>query len=60
MFLNSNKDFSPQDKIAKLKSCSLDDLMDLLHNIEECPKDYDREIIQGVYDCLYENGIMCI
>jgi hypothetical protein len=60
LFFKSNKDFSNQEKIEKLKQYSVGDTLDLLRNIEESPSEYDEEIIKSVYKLLFDKGIMCI
>jgi hypothetical protein len=60
MFFKSNKDLSNQQKIEILKQYSVGDMLTLLRNIEELPREYDPEIIKGVMSCLYDKGIMCI
>ncbi len=59
-FLKVNAELSNEDKIHRLKSYSVRDMLTLLRNIEESPRGYDGEIIKGVYSCLYDKGIMCI
>ena len=49
-----------KEKLDALKDYSVGDTLALLRNIEESPSKYDKEIIQGVYDILFEKGIMCV
>lgn len=60
LFFKDNKDLSNEDKINKLNQYPVGDMLTLLRNIEESPTEYDNEIIQGVYGCLYDKGITCI
>ena len=60
IFFKSNKDFSNQEKIEKLKQYSVGDTLTLLRNIEESPSEFDEEIIRSVYKFLFDKGIMCI
>lgn len=60
LFFKDNNKFSNEEKINKLKQFSTSDTLTLLRNIEESPRDYDSEIIQGVYSCLFDKGIICI
>lgn len=59
LFFKNNKYLSNEEKQSKLKQYSVGDILTLLRNIEESPKEYDNEIIQSVYSCLFEKGIMC-
>ncbi|MED3575798.1 hypothetical protein [Cytobacillus praedii] len=60
LFFRKNKEMSNQEKIEKLKQYSVGDTLDLLRNIEESPSEFDEEVIKGVYQCLFDKGIMCI
>ena len=60
LFFRENKELSNEEKINNLKQYSTGDMLTLLRNIEESPREYDNGIIIGVYDCLFEKGIMCI
>ena len=60
LFFKENNEFSNEEKINKLKQYPVEDMLTLLRNIEESPREYDNEIIQGVYSCLFDKGIMCI
>jgi hypothetical protein len=60
LFFKNNKKLSNEEKINKLKQFPTGDLLTLLRNIEESSRDYDSDIIQGVYSCLFDKGIMCI
>ncbi|WP_040209845.1 hypothetical protein [Clostridium polynesiense] len=60
LFFKDNKEKSNQEKIEILRQYSTGDMLTLLRNIEESPREYDEEIIKGVYDCLFDKGIMCI
>jgi len=60
LFFKENKEFSNEEKINKLKQYPVGDILTLLRNIEESPREYVNEIIQGVYGCLFDKGIMCI
>lgn len=60
LFLKDNEELSNQEKLDKLKQYSFGDMLTLLRNIEESPREYDKEIISGVYGCLFDKGIMCI
>jgi len=60
LFFKENKEITNEEKLNKLKNYSVEDTLTILRNIEESSRDYDNEIIQGVYGYLYEKGIMCI
>jgi len=60
LFFKSYAKKTNQEKIEILKQYSTDDVLTLLRNIEESPREFDGEIIQGVYGCLFDKGIMCI
>ncbi len=60
LFFKSNTDLSNQEKIEKLKQYSVGDMLTLLRNIEESPREYEEDIIKAVYTCLFDKGIMCI
>ena len=60
LFFKDNKEFTNEEKINKLKQYPIGDVLALLRNIEELPREYDNEIIQGIYGCLFNKGIMCI
>jgi len=60
LFFKENKEFINEEKINKLKQYSVEDLLTLLRNIEESTREYDDDIIQGVYSYLFDKGIMCI
>ena len=51
---------SNKEKLDKLKEYSVGDMLTLLRNIEESPYKYEKEIINGVYSCLFDKGIVCI
>jgi hypothetical protein len=60
LFFKDKTEFTNEEKINKLKQYSVRDILTLLRNIEESPREYDNDIIQGVYSCLSDKGIMCI
>ena len=60
LFFKDYVDLSNREKIDKLKEYPVSDLLTLLRNIEESPRQFDKEIIKGVYSCLYNKKIMCI
>lgn len=60
LFFNDHTEKTNQEKIEILKQYSVGDMLALLRNIEESPREFDKEIIQGVYNCLYGKGIMCM
>jgi hypothetical protein len=60
LFFKSNTELSNQEKIEILKQYSTGDMLTLLRNIEESPREFDEAIIKGVYTCLFDKGIMCI
>ncbi|NHI49123.1 hypothetical protein FDE94_15005 [Clostridium botulinum] len=60
LFFKSNTEKTNQEKIEILKEYSTKDMLTLLRNIEESPREFDEEIIKGVYSCLFDKGIMCI
>lgn len=60
LFFKSETGLTNQEKIEKLKQYSVGDMLTLLRNIEECPNEFDEEIIKSVYGFLFDKGIMCI
>jgi len=60
LFFKTNTELTNQQKISKLKEYDVGDTLTLLRNIEESPYEYDKDIVQAVYSCLYDKGIMCI
>lgn len=60
LFFKDNKEETNQEKIEKLKQYSVGDLLTLLRNIEESPTEFDKEIIQSVYSCLFDKKIICV
>ena len=60
MFFKDNIELTNQEKVEQLKQYSVGDLLALLRNIEEYPRQFDEEIIRCVYSCLYDKNIMCI
>lgn len=60
IFFKDRTEKSNEEKLEALKDYSVGDTLALLRNIEESPSKYDKEIIQGVYDILFEKGIMCV
>lgn len=60
LFLKDDKEITDQEKVEKLKTYEVKDLLTLLRNIEEEPRSYTDEVIKGVYTCLFNKGIMCI
>lgn len=60
MFFKDNIENTNQEKMEILKQYSTGDMLALLRNIEESPREFDEEIIKGVYSCLFDKGIMCI
>lgn len=60
LFFKSDKEKTNTEKIKILKNYSIGDMLTLLRNIEESPKEFDEEIIKSVYSCLFDKGIMCI
>lgn len=60
LFFKSDKELSNQEKIDRLKQYPTGDLLTLLRNIEESPREFDEEIIKAVYSCLFDKGIICM
>lgn len=60
LFFKSNTEKTNQEKIEILKKYSTRNMLTLLRNIEESPREFDEEIIKGVYTCLFDKGIMCV
>jgi hypothetical protein len=60
LFFKENTELTNDEKIEKLKEYSTKDMLTLLRNIEERPEWYNKEIFEGVCDCLYNKGITCI
>lgn len=58
--LKNNTQLTNEGKIELLDTFTKRELLDLLRNIEDSPRDYERAVIQKVYDCLYVKGIMCL
>ncbi|AKN32410.1 hypothetical protein Ccar_16705 [Clostridium carboxidivorans P7] len=60
LFFKTDTEKTNQEKIEVLKQYSTGDILTLLRNIEESPREFDEEIIKSVYSCLFDKGIMCI
>jgi len=60
LFLKVNTEKTNKEKIEILKQYSVGDMLTLLRNIEESPREFEEEIIKEVYSCLFNKGIMCI
>lgn len=60
IFFKIDKSVTNKAKIEELKQYDTGDLLTVLRNIEEAPRDYEEEIIKTVYTCLFDKGIMCI
>jgi hypothetical protein len=60
LFLRDETSISSTDKVKLLGAYTVKNLLTLLRNIEESPKDYDEEVINGVYKYHYENKIICV
>ena len=60
IFLKESSEITNDEKIKTLKTYGTGNLLTLLRNIEESPREYESEIIKSVYECLYDKGIMCI
>jgi len=60
LFFKTNTELTNQEKISKLEKYAVGDMLALLRNIEESPYEYDKEIIDAVYSCLYTKGILCV
>ena len=60
LFLKSDTEKTNQEKIEILKQYSTGDLLTLLRNIEESPREFNEEIMKSVYNCLFDKGIICI
>lgn len=60
LFLKINTEKTNKEKIEILKQYSVGDMLTLLRNIEESPREFEEEIIKEVYSCLFNKGIMCI
>ena len=60
LFLKSDTEKTNQEKIEILKQYSTGDMLTLLRNIEESPREFDEESIKSVYNCLFDKGIICI
>lgn len=60
LFFKDRTEKTNKEKIEVLKQYSLGDTLSLLRNIEESPQEFDAEIIEGVYRCLFDKGIMCM
>lgn len=60
LMLKENTELSNQEKLEKLKQFSVGDMLTLLRNFEESPYKYESEVIKGLYDYLYDKGIVCV
>lgn len=53
-------ELSLEDKIKLLESYDLDSLLYVLREIEEYPREYDKEVVIAVHNNLFAKGITCI
>ncbi|PWL51783.1 MAG: hypothetical protein DBY38_12620 [Clostridium cadaveris] len=60
LFLKVNTEKTNKEKIGILKQYSVEDMLTLLRNVEESPREFEQEIIKQIYNCLFDKGIMCI
>lgn len=60
IFFKDQREMSNEEKVKLLETYSTGDLLTLLRNIEESPREYEEEIIKGVLSALYDKGIICI
>jgi hypothetical protein len=60
LFFKEHAEKTNQEKIEILKQYDVGDTLTLLRNIEESPREFDAEIIQEVYRCLFNKGIICM
>ena len=60
IFFKDSTELLNEEKLNKLSQYSTGDMLTLLRNIEESPREYDEEIIKGLYNCLHAKGIVCI
>jgi hypothetical protein len=57
---NKTNELSLEEKIQLLESYDLESLLYVLREIEEYPKEYDREVVIAVHNNLFAKGITCI
>lgn len=60
LFLKKDTSLTNEEKIEKLKEYHPCDLLTLLRNIEESPREYDPDIFKAVCGTLFDKGIMCM
>lgn len=49
-----------EEKVKLLESYDVDSLFRVLRDIEEYPREYDKEVIIAVHNNLFAKGITCI
>lgn len=49
-----------EEKIEAINNYEVGDLLYVLREYEDSPKNFDREVIKRVVEKLYDNGIMCM
>ena len=49
-----------EEKIKLLEEYDTEDLLYVLREIEEYPREYDKEVVIAVHNNLFANGITCI
>lgn len=58
--VSKQSELTQEEKIKKLRSYDAGDLLYVLRQFEENPKNYEKEIVQELTDRLYDLGIGCI
>lgn len=49
-----------EEKVKLLESYDIDSLFRVLRDIEEYPREYDKEVVIAVHNNLFAKGITCI
>lgn len=57
---NKTNELSLEEKINLLESYDLEDLLYVKREIEDYPREYDKEVIIAVHSNLFSKGITCV
>ena len=57
---NKTTELTLEEKIELLESYDLESLLYVLREIEEYPREYDKEVVIAVHNNLFAKGITCI
>ncbi len=57
---NKTTELTLEEKIELLESYDLESLLYVLREIEEYPREYDKEVVIAVHNNLFAKGVTCI